>query len=400
MSDLTSFLGSFKRNYSEGSDVLKVQQNLKASFWGTIGVSPLKPSAQGIYNPVIMSGNENGGAIAEKEGFQTPGSVDPVQPTISAKLVVWPFEVTGSLIRQSETSKVAFARGLDAQQKDNLGRMYSDLNRQAWGTGTGQITLANGAGVATASLVVDDPFQFRKGMKIDAYASIGGAKEIDGIEVTAINRSTSTLTLASVQTWSDNAVIVKKNILNGVTAPNYKEIMGWRGIADTTTFSTTFQGVAVSSYGDWTGNVVDAASAPVSQDLLQRTYNRAPIIGGEIPNKLCSNYGQARTFLNTEIQKTRYEPGKVEGGNTVLKWGPLEWMVDHTYPIGEIGMMRSEGIQKYQTKDVHLSSLSGQGLYQNVGFDSIGGYYAYEGNIGVWKRNDQCRLTTLPEPTF
>ncbi len=400
--NLTNLDAIFKRNYNEGSQVLMKQQNLKSPFWSKIKVSPLKPSAQGIYTPVVMRGNEAGGAINEEEGFQEPENLVAGQPYITSKTVVWPFTVTGKVIRLSENDKVAFAKGLDAQQQDNLGRMMSDLNRQALGVGTGQITLANGAGSGTAALIVDDPFPFRIGMKIDGYASIGGAKEIDGIAISAINYSTSTLTLASTQTWSDNCIICKKNILAGVTstAGPFKEIMGWRGICDTTTYSTTWEGVSASTYPEWQGNVVDASSAPVSNDLMQRTFNRSAIIGGEAPDTLMSNYGQARNFLATELQKTRYEPGEVKAGNTVLKWGTLEWLVDHTFPISEVGMMVSSHIEKFQTKDVHLSDLPGQSLYQVVGRDAIGGYYCYEGNIGGWKRNAHSRLISLTEPTW
>lgn len=390
----------FKRNYNEGSDVLIKQQNLNAPQWGKWKKSPLKPSPQGIYNPVTMQGNENGGAINESQGFQNPASLVPVQPSITAKLVVWPFQVTGTAIRQSETDKVAFAKGLDAQQQDNLGRMYSDLNRQSWGTGTGQITLANGAATST-SLVVDNPYPFRIGMFIDAFATIGGAKEINNVQITNVVISTSTLTLASTQTWSDNAIICKTTEMDGVTSQaNAKELTGWQGICDTTTFSSTFEGVSVSAFPQWQGNVISASNSPVSQDLLQRTYNRTAIVGGNNPNKLVSNYGQARNFLNQELQKTRYEGGEVDAGNVVLKWGTMEWMIDWTYPISELGMMTQDGIEKFQTSDVKLSDLPGMSLYQIVGMDAVGGYYCYQGNLGTWKRNNQSRLIDLTEPTF
>lgn len=400
----------FKRNYNEGSDVLIKQQNLSAPQWGKWKKSSLKPSPQGIYNPVTMQGNENGGAINENEGFQQPASLVPVQPSISSKTVVWPFQITGSVIRQSETDATAFVKGLDAQQKDNLARMYSDLNRQSWGTGTGQITLANGAGAATFSLVVDNPYPFRQGMLIDAFATLGGAKQINGALVSYVDLNTSTITLATSGfsgtspgpfTWNDNAIICKHGVCDGVTSlANAKELTGWQAICDTTTYSTSFEGVSVSTYSQWQGNVISAAGAPVSQDLLQRTFNRCAIVGGTKPTKLVSNYGQARNFLNTELVKTRYADGEVDAGNVVLKWGTMEWMIDWTYPIGELAMMNEDGIEKFQTNDVKLSDLPGQTLYQIVGKDAIGGYYVYQGNLGTWKRNDQARLADLSEPTF
>jgi hypothetical protein len=399
---LATMDGLFKRNYNEGSDVLIEQQNLQAPFWSKIKVSSLKPSAQGIYSPVIMSGNEQGGAITENEGFPTPDSMNPVQPSIYSKLVVWPFQITGSVIRKSETDKVAFAKGLDATQKDNLARMYTDVNRQSLGNGVGWITVVSiGSLTSGVTVTIDNPFPFRRGMYIDMYVSVGGAKDVDNIQIVAVDYAAGTLTLASSQTWSVGDVICKSKKLAGVTSQaNAKEMMGWQGLCDTTTFGSAFQGVSVAANPEWVGNVTDAAVSPVSQDLLQRTYNRNAIIGGIKPDTLMSNYGQARVFLNTELQKTRYEPGTVEGGNVVLKWGTMEWIVDHTYPLKEVGMMSMAHIEKFQTKDVHLENLTGQTLYQIVGFDAIGGYYAYDGNIGTWKRNAHSRSINLIEPSL
>lgn len=400
----TQFDGAFKRVYGEGSDVLIEQQNLNAPFFSTIKVASEKPSSQGIYNPVIMEGNENGGAINELEAFQEPTSVLPVQPSITSKTVVWPFQLSGKVMELSKTDKQAFATALDSQQQDNTKRITSDLNRQSQGVGTGQITLANGSGSAATALIVDDPFPFRIGMYIESYASLGGAKEVGvttAAKITAINLSTSTLTLSAAQTWSDNSIICKKGVLDGVTsATNAKEMMGIRGIIDTTTFSTTFEGVSVSTYGQWQGNVIDASTAPVSQDLLQRTFNRVSIVSGEKPNLLQSNYGQARTFLNTELEKTRYEPGTIKGGNVVLKWGTMTWIVDHTSPINEVDFINTNHVKRFQTRDVHLADYDGKALSKVYGRDAVGGYYRFEGNIGTWARFKHGRLIGLTEPTF
>lgn len=400
MSNTTQLDAIFKRNYDTGSDVFVAQQNLKTYVWNKIKVSPIKPTPQGIFMPVGMSGNENGGAQNEDEGFDDPGTYNPVQPQITSRLVTWPFQVTGTAIELSESNKQAFAAALDTQQKDNMARMFSDLNRQVNGKGTGQISLANGADTST-SLVVDNPFPFRRGMRIDAFDTLGGTKEIDGIQITAVDYETSTLTLASTQTWSDNAIIVKKGKRDGVPSGQIgKEINGVQAIADTTTYSTTFQNVAVATNPEWQGNLVDASIAPVSQDLLQRSANRGALVGGGDANFLISNYGQARTFLNTELQKTRYEPAEVKGGHTVLKWNDMEWLIDKDYDINEVGMYDTGHVQKFQTREPHLSKLTGSTLYQVDGFDKVGGYYAYYGNVGSWKRNAHTRLINLTEPTF
>ena len=400
----------FKRNYNSGNDVLIRQQNLSAPQWGKWKVSPLKPSPQGIYNPITMAGNENGGAINSEEVFQQPQSIVPLQPAIPQKLETWPFLISGSVIRLSESNTVAFIKGLDAQMQDNYARMFSDLNRQSWGTGTGQMTLTAAAGVATLSVVVDNPYLFRQGMLIDIWDTLGGTKQVNGAYVQSVDITTATVTVKTAGqpgttpgpfTFSDNAIVCKHGKCDGVTSQqNAKEITGWQGICDVSTFGTIFEGVDTTQYPQFTGNVISAAGAPVSQDLLQRTKNRNYIVGGENPDKLVSNLGQARQFLNQELNKTRYEGGTVEAGNIKLMWGPLEWMTDWTYPLSEIGMMVENKIEKFQVADIKLNDLSGMTLTQVPNQDSVSGYYVWQGNIGVWKRNCFSRLTDLLEPTF
>lgn len=392
----------FKRNYGEGSDLLVAQQNLYAKTWSKVKVSPLKPTPQGIYMPVMMSGNEQGEAINENQGFNNPDSPNPVQPQILHRLVTWPFVITGTAIELSETNKQAFAQALDTYMKDNLARMSSDLNRQILGKGTGQMALAVGAGVATTSVVVDQIYHFRRGQVITSYATLAGASEIDHAVVTAVNYPNRTITISKVSSWSDGSIIVKNN--TNVGAPTGgKELTGFQAICDTTVYSTTFQGVSTATNPEWVGNVIAASnnnSVPISQDLLQQAAYRGMGVGNAKPNYLISNYGQARNFMNSEIQKTRYEPTKIEGGNTVLKWADMEWLIDKDYDFNEVGMYDLSHIEKFQTRDIHLAQLTGNTTYQIVGNDQIGGYHAFRGNIGTWKRDAQIRITGLSEPTL
>jgi len=398
--NLTNLAGALKRNYNDGSDIMVQQQNLYVPFWNKIKVSNLKPSGDGIYNSVVMEGNERGGAIFENQPFFVPDSVRPVQPRIKSKTVQWNFEITGKAIRLSASDRVAFGQAIDEQQKDNMKRMMMDLNRQSNGTGTGQISLANGAGVNSTQLVVDDPFPFRIGMRIDLWTAVNGVKEVSAARIANVDYGTSTLTLDTVENWSDNDIIVKELILDGVSPGNFKELNGVQGIVDTNVYSTVFEGVDITQFPIWQGNVVDGGGGPASQDLLLQTSNRTNIVGGNGADILKSNYGQARNYQAQELPKTRYEPGEVKGGVVVLKWQNMEWIVDWTYPIGEVAMLSSKDIMKFQTRDMHLADYSGDTLYNIVNTDNIGGYYVYEGDIGTWKRNAHSRLVNLLEPAF
>jgi hypothetical protein len=105
-------------------------------------------------------------------------------------------------------------------------------------------------------------------------------------------------------------------------------------------------------------------------------------------------------FLNSELQKVRYEPAVVKGGATVLKWMDMEWLYDKDYDINEVGMYDLEHVEKLQTREMFLADYSGNTAYQVVGYDQIGMYYKYVANLATDKRNAHGRLTQLTEPTF
>lgn len=402
--DLTQLAETFKEIYHEGSDVFKKQQNLTSPFFDKIKKSSDELGPDGTFNSVTMSFDYSGGAQNENGTFDDYEGDNPAKPKIVPKLMTYPFEISGSVIALSKSNKQAFGKAMDYTMKNRYSVGFYDLERMAMGTGTGQMSLANGSGSGSTSLIVDDTTPFRENMYIESFATIGGAKEI-GVttvaKITAINLATKTLTLSSAQTWSDNSIICRKGKMDGVTGlANAKEMLGVQGLVDTTTFSTTFEGLSVSTYPQFQGNVVSAGGVSISHDFLQRLFNRAPIACGEEPDMLLSNYGQARNFLNTELQKTRYEPGEVKAGATVLKWGKFEWMVNNNCAQGMVFFLNMNDINKYEVKSLGLSDLPGYSLYQIQGKDAIGGYLVYRGNIGTWGRNRHCKGTDLTEPTY
>ena len=387
---------SMKRVYPVGAKVLIEQQNMAAPTFSKIKVSKIKPSAAGVYNAVTMSNNESGINISPAGTWAAPEAINVQQPTITPKTYVTPFEIDVGAIELSETNAQAFAPNLDMQMKNNFSVGYSDLNRQILGKGNGQMTLANGAGVATATLVVDNALVFRRGMYIEGWT--GATLEIASVRINAVNPTTNTLTLAAVRTWSDNAIITRTGARDVTGAST--ELMGVQGVADTTAYSTTFEGLAVASNPEWIGNVVDAGGASVSQGLLLKTYNRIKAIGNGKPNLLISQFGQSLTFQGTELNKTRYEAGEVKAGATILKWQDLDWVIEKDYDIGEVGMYDLDNLEKFQTKDLHIMDTDGSSVIRLSRQDAVGGYLRYQGNLGTWARNKHGRLTGLVEPAL
>jgi len=393
----TDFQAAFKEVYGTGSDVFNNQQNLKAKFFKELEVGAEKPSALGIITPVTMTGNEAGRSINEDENYESPGLWNPQRPVVMAKEFIAPFSLSGKSIELSKTDKQAFGVSTNEIMKDTLARAHSQINRQAWGVGTGQMSLVNGAVVAAADVVVDNILPFRRDMKIDIFASVGGAKEADARTITSINVATLTLTLDAAVSVSDNGVIVMSGVLDGAPAGG-KELSGFRKCCDTTVFGSTYENLSAVTNPEWRGNVVDAGAVPVSQDLMQQTLDRVWLIGGGEPKLMVSNTGIRRSFLQTEVQKSRYENSKIDSGYTVLKWNDLTWVVDKDHELGEISFIDKNHFKRYETRPMHLIDDDGNTVLRVSGRDAIAGQYRYIGDLGSWKRNAHGRLTNLTDP--
>lgn len=70
----------------------------------------------------------------------------------------------------------------------------------------GSLTLANGAGSSSVTLIVDDANYFCDGFGVadGDWISIGGGAKV---QISAVNYGTDTITLATAATWSDNATV-------------------------------------------------------------------------------------------------------------------------------------------------------------------------------------------------
>lgn len=397
----TSLTGTMKQVYVD-SGFFEKQLNMNAETFQMIEVAPDKPSALGVFNPVVMSNNEAVLAINETQAFPDPISPDLPKTTILAKLITGNWEVTGSAVRLSEGKDQAFENSLDISMENIMTTMTKELNRMTNGVGTGVLTLVT-TGVTSATITVDQITPFRQNMLIDIFASIGGVARVIGAKILAVDPAASTITLNSSITVVAGDVIGHSTVFDG-TPIDGKELAGIRLIADNGTFAPSFEGLSVTTYPQWTGNVSSAGGAPISADLLQGMENQRRVVGG-VKNskkaKIVSNYGQYRNFIATETTKVRYEPKKIEAGHTVVNFNNMEWHLDSDYAFGEVGIYDFDYIKRYEVAGgVHISKLDGREMIRVSGFDFVQGNLIYQGNLGSTKRNAHAKKTSLLEPAL
>lgn len=398
----TNLNAVFKQVYDTGSQVMTAQQNLYADDFKNVTKSPLKLSPNGIQIPLAMSGNESGGAYNESEQYQQVQSELPVRGSITAKYTRWQFAITGTAIDLSASNVQAFVDGLQVQMKGALGRMFSDLNRQTFGTGTGvYTTVAANALAGATTITVSSIYPFRRNQIIEFWTAFGGTLTSGGHTVTGVDfvNNQITITPGLVANVNSGYAATKQGLFTAAPTDG-KEIGGYARMVDTTTVSTSYLGINASTNTEWQANVIDAGAAPVSQDVLQRLYNRICVVGGIKPDYLISNFGQHRVFLGTELQKSRYTDQEIKAGGIKLMWGDLEWKVSKDCQTSTLYMLNKQQINKYQVSDPKIADYDGLKVARRDDMDAVSGYYVYRGNFGTWKRNAHGKLTNLQEPTF
>jgi len=280
---------------------------------------------------VTMQSGHHSGIYAVGENVQIrKGKAKYSQAKVAAKYVFGSFELTDQAIEAAQDDKGAIATVLNENAKTAKEDLRKELNRMFHGWGNGQICLANGAGTATTTVVVDTPGT--------EYVREGGFVKIGpnaAVEVVSVDSATQ-FTIASAQTWADNAVI---------TRDAADEPMGLAGIIDDGTNVATIQNIARST-NPWAKSFVDDTAEALSEDDMINAYLEAKKYGRPMVAMMNKTLFKKYGNLLTSMKKTADLKEVLSGG-----WKGLEFMG------GDVGV-----ILDYDTPD---------GYVQFVDFESL-----------------------------
>lgn len=380
---LSALDGLLKRHYSSG--FVAAQQNFDPDFLSTLTKATEKMGGEdaAFRFPVNLQRSQNGGAQNENETFRDNATATRKQATIGAKVNIWAVEITGLAMNMTESQVDAFASGLEAEFEDKLASFKKDLNRQYFGTGTGTLSLANGAVAASTSVIVDSVQYFFPGMKVDIYNSAGTVKQAAGIAISSITESTLTLTMASAVTCDDNGIIVRQGIKDSA-ATDGKELMGLYGISDDGTEFTTFQGLSRSTYDIWKGSITAAGGATITNDLLQRAIDKGERRSGRKIDSIISHRNQRRQYLSLVTPAKRFTgTEKMDSGMPGgLDWNGMVWNVSHDCQRDVVYAFPKKDVQRFEAHAIKLDDTEGKTIHRISRTDTFEAYYKHYGNMG------------------
>jgi hypothetical protein len=395
--DPSTIAGVVKRVYGE----ITQQQNLETKAMDQIGKALTKhrPGGDGFYGAVKDYGNESVGAINEGEQFRTIDSEHAQQFRVRPKVLVAPIQFTGLAAASTEQDDEAFVQDVLDELTGAKERLQKDKSRQFFGLGNGLLGVPAGNVASNAtSFSVDSVQYLRANMVIDIYN--GATKTVDSKRISDVDPVANVVyfatSLGAALITTDQ--LVKENIRDSAPTDG-KEAMGLRGIIDDSTDLTTFENISALDTRIWRGLRIDASSANITSDLLQRLIDSVENIGGVSPDMLIMHQKQRRKYLDIVTPQKRYADGKMDAGHDKVTFNGKEMFLDQDCQPSTVYAITKKHLQRYSLKDLHMGNHDGSDTFlRNANFDVFQAYWREYMNWGTDKRNAHGKLVSLGTP--
>jgi len=396
---MTGVSGLLKQIYDS---YVEKMQNLNHRAIDEIAKSMKKYNAggQGYFGDINDYGNESVGAINETEAFRTIDSEHYTQWKVVPKVLVAPIEFSGLVAEGANQDEESFANAVVDALDMAKERLLSDENRQFFGLGTG--LLANPAqSVASNALsfTVASTQYLRDNMVIDIFN--GATKTVDSKRILRVNRSTNVVefstSLGAALITTD--ALVKENVRDSAPSDG-KEMMGLRGIVDDATELTTFQNVDASANAVWRAVRIDAASANLTSDLLQRLEDDVAILGGDEIDTLILHRKQRRKYLDIVVPEKRYQDQSLDAGFQKLSFNGKDLWLDKDCQVDTCYGLKKSALRKFEVAPLAMARHEGSDQFLRLSNqDAYQAYWRHYANFGVDKRNACGKIVGLATPS-
>lgn len=398
--DVSTIAGALKRVYGQ----YQKQQNLSHKAIDEIGKSLTKysPGGAGYFGAINDYGNESVGAINETEAFRTIDNEDYQQWKVSPKVLVAPIQFSGLSAASADSDDESFVSIVVDALNMAKERLLKDENRQFFGLGTG--TLCSPAGTissAATSFSVDSAQYLRANMVIDICAAGSSTEVVSSIRISDVDKVNNVVYLAAALGASLTVAneLVKENIRANQPSDG-KEMMGLRGIVDDSTDLTTFENLNALTNRIWRGRRIDASSANLTSDLLQRLLDDVRILGGETPDMIVMHPKQRRKYLDIVVPQKRYTSQDMDAGSGKLSFNGIDLFLEEDCQEATVYALTKKHLQKFELEALGMGKHEGSDTFlRAVGQDVFQAYWRHYCNFGSGKRNAHGKITNLAKPT-
>lgn len=345
----TRFLGPIRDNLPKGKVLLFGDPDANPTdFKGIL------PSAEGIdfvgnefRLPFKAKRNPSVGFRSENETLPAPGASEYTYMQEPLRYAYALFNITGQLLKASESSEGAFRPAFKAEMEDTILQSKLDINRAGYGDGTGVLTTIRTNAAAAATVInVNSTINFRGGEIIDGLTIATGVVIEPARTVISVDRVNRTITVSPALTtgltnttdgWvkasSDSTVAVPNNSYN-------KEIQGLSSIIAAT---GTLHGLNPSTYS-WWKSYVDSSGGAISDAKLRDAKDAVGFEAGldvdsGLDYAIITTRGIRRRYADTLTALKRFNDAqavKLHGGFTALMFDENPIFVDDQCPVSTV----------------------------------------------------------------
>ena len=352
----TTSAGLLKEMYDEGArDII----NLEAPTYSGIKKKTDDIGGKRFVLSVKMKSSHGTGVRNESEALPGALNFNYQQPVVVPKYAYQAAELTGQADARSGSSEMAFESVLSKVLTEGVEVFARDRNRAIFADGTSLLATTS-AVTTTSTTVTCDNLQgvenIEEGMLVDILDTTmpdSGAKEVDGIEVSTVDKDGKTFTLASNQTI-DTAIMAVVGKGNRDTT-KAKDILGFDSAFDDGTNTATYFGVSRDTYRQWKGNNVNASNVDITNTILQKLYNKIVKIQGKKKVgtlEILTNLGQEEKMADIVLPSQRTVGSQeYKVGYTGIWFKDMMVMTDTQCPLGKIYFINHDTIARHVLLD-------------------------------------------------
>jgi hypothetical protein len=358
--------------------------------------------------PIKTSRNPAVGFRSENAILPAPGAAGYTYLTEPMRYAYALFNITGQLLKASESNEGAFKQAFKAEMEDTLLASKIDVNRAAYGDGVGVLSaIRNNEAAAQTVIDVVSTINFRGGEVIDGVTIATGVVIEPARTVTAVDRVNRTITVTPALTTGLTATTdgwVKASSDSTVAIPNNSWNKEIQGLASIVANSGTLHGVNPATYPLWKSYqtaVGGAISDAVLRDLKDGIgFESGVDIQGGNDFVLLTTRGIRRRYADTLLSVKRFNDAnsvKLHGGFTALMFDENPIFVDDQCPVSTVYGLSLSKLFWSRLSDWDWMEEDGKVLKWESRRDRyIAVLYAYI-QLGTTQRNAHGKLTTVTD---
>lgn len=357
--------------------------------------------------PLKAKRNASVGFRSENETLPAPGSSKYTYLQEPMRYAYAGFNITGQLLKSAENNEGAFRSAFKAEMEDTTLASKLDINRAAYGDGSGNIAnVRTNAALGASTIDVSSTINFRGGEIID-FVTSAGVVTSPAHEVTGVSRSGRTITitpvLAAAVTSAAN-FIVRASSDSTIADPNNSQNKEIQGLGSIISSTGTLHGLSPTTY-PWWASYQQAVGGAISDSVLRDAkdgvgFEQGVDVDSGLDFVILTTRGIRRRYADTLTSLKRFNDAqsvKLHGGFTALMFDENPIFVDDQCPVSTVFGLSLSSLFWSQLSDWDWMDEDGKVLSRESRKDRYSAVLYKYCALGTTRRGAHFKLTGVTD---